>query len=204
MNRLNIMNIMNIKKSTQLLIVFLLALVLSLSYCNDSLKNSPKDPIKEKSSYKDMKFYQSSPSKIYKGSIYYNQAACSNCHGVSFNGKGPQSSGLKIPSFTEKILPSKTPLDYFLAITTTNPKFPEHKYLNYTDRGRWAMTHFLYSLSKPLKTTSEKEERQKAIHKSENLAKKVYSQYRNWYNYTQGISDHPRKKQEKLPKGTQK
>ncbi len=98
--------------------------------------------------------YESNATVVYKGSIYYAEAGCAKCHGVGFDGAGPDASGvqsetgLSVPGFQSvEIAPEKTPLAYFKAITVGTEKLPTHSYQSYTDRGRWAMAHFLYSLT---------------------------------------------------------
>lgn len=98
--------------------------------------------------------YESNATVVYKGSVYFAEAGCAKCHGVGFDGNGPDASGvqsesgLAVPGFQGvTIEPEKTPLAYFKAVTVGTDKLPSHSYQSYTDRGRWAMAHFLYSLT---------------------------------------------------------
>ena len=152
--------------------------------------------IKKETPYQDKKFYETSMSKVYKGSVYYNQAGCANCHGISFDGKGTQAESLdvEIPSFIVRLDAKKVPLDYFLILTedSENNEFV-HTYRNYTDQGRWDMAHFLYSLALPLETRAEQNIRLNARNRADATSRYVYSNYRTWYNYLQKENKKPQK-----------
>ncbi len=124
--------------------------------------------------------YASSQQTIFEGSLYYNEAGCSNCHGTAFDGKGPEAAslkeerGLETPNLT-KIAAEKVALDYFKAITVGTKAMPDHTYRSYTDRGRWAMAHFLFSRA-PLPTKEEEiVQRKAALQKAEAETEAAYS-----------------------------
>ena len=101
--------------------------------------------------------YEASPRLLVFGSILYNEAGCASCHGIQFDGKGPeaeelnQQRGLVTPSFRKDLPPKATPYMYFQALSQGTPSMKEHRYQSYMDRGRWAMAYYLYSLSNPIR-----------------------------------------------------
>ncbi len=82
----------------------------------------------------------------------YSQENCKNCHGTGWDGKGPDAAASEtpVPNFLAAAGPEKTPVTYFKAITVGTDKVKNHSYQSLTDKGRWALAHFLYSLRKPL------------------------------------------------------
>lgn len=94
--------------------------------------------------------------ELHLGSLVYAQENCSNCHGIDWNGQGPEAAALKSrgtapTDFTAMDVPETTPVDYFKAITKGTDKLPGHSYQHVTDRGRWAAAHFLFSLAPKLR-----------------------------------------------------
>ena len=99
--------------------------------------------------------YEKNSNVLYQGSLLYVEAGCHGCHGVKWDGQSDEAKDIKNKNgitVTNFVTPAKkrTVVDYFKVITTgekslTNAKIP-HSYQNYTDAGRWAMAHFLYSL----------------------------------------------------------
>ncbi len=142
--------------------------------------------------------YESTADRNYLGSIYYSKLDCVDCHGAAYDGKGESAAdmegGLKPTDFKGKIASGKTPMDYFLAITDPEGYFaknaskdanaeavsdfaPGHKYLTYTDEGRWAMANFLYEMGqKP----DDMENRKKALAAMDKKLKEVYDGHRRW------------------------
>ena len=123
---------------------------------------------------------------LINGSLYYNEAGCARCHGTAFDGKGPEAQdlqkerGLSTPDLKIKIPAEKTPIDYFKSITQGTKDYPQHAYQSYTDRGRWAMAYYLYSLAKPLQDSKEKLKRRQALLAMQTKLKKVYAKKRRW------------------------
>lgn len=137
--------------------------------------------------------YEATPENLYKGSLYYAKSEnnCKNCHGTGWDGNGPEAKNLKadgieVPGFTGEIAASKTPADYFKAITTGTEKtksLPKgHAYQSHTDRARWAMANFLYSLAKPVPSNDPEAlaVRQEALKSSMAEVKEIYSKQRRW------------------------
>lgn len=133
--------------------------------------------------------YESTPEALHNGSLYYtvSQYNCVSCHGTDFKGTGPEAKdlndrGIKVPDFTAPLSPSKTALDYFKAVTvgTENTKsLPSaHAFQSHTDRARWAMANFLYSLGKPSSDEAKHKAAEAAALKE---VKAVYDVNRKWY-----------------------
>ena len=146
---------------------------------------------------------------LINGSIYYNEAGCAHCHGIAFDGQGPgakelkKERGLRVPDLRASIPIEKTPMDYFKSITMGTKNYKEeHSYQSYTDRGRWALSHYLYSLSKPLKKSAEKIKRRQALLIMEKELKKIYAKKRRWEMGYQALEERPQsfKLEELLPK----
>ena len=96
--------------------------------------------------------YQVADDTLYLGSLHYARSGCADCHGPQWDGAGPGASqmrkqGLKTPGFAAST--DRTAVDYFKSITMGTERMPAHTYQQFTDRARWAMAHFLFSLSKP-------------------------------------------------------
>ena len=134
--------------------------------------------------------YEATPDSLYNGSLYYasSEYNCKSCHGTQWDGNGPEAKnlekdGIKVPSFTDATPPEITPVDYFKAMTvgTANTKkLPSgHAFQSHTDRGRWAMANFLYSLA-PAVATKDQAKRQEAMTKAMEEAKQAYSESRRW------------------------
>ena len=123
--------------------------------------------------------YQENAEVIYQGSVYYNYEKCGQCHGINYDGQGPNAESIRndynivVPGFDGETK-SKTHLDFFKAITLGTESFPDHTYLNYTDQGRWAMAYFLYSLEKMPKKEDERRELQENIAQANREIKKLY------------------------------
>ncbi len=133
--------------------------------------------------------YEATAEALHQGSLYYSvsEANCKSCHGTDWNGNGPEAralkrQGLTVPDFTAPLSPDKTVLDYFKAITvgTENTKsLPSgHAYQSHTDRARWAMANFLYSLGKP---SSDEARRKKATEAAMKEIRAAYANNRRWY-----------------------
>ena len=111
----------------------------------------------KKSSVKKLPVYEASPRLLVFGSILYNEAGCASCHGIQFDGRGPeaeelnQQRGLVTPPFRRDLPPKAIPYKYFQAMSQGTPSMKEHRYQSYTDRGRWAIAYYLYSLSTPIR-----------------------------------------------------
>ena len=141
--------------------------------------------------------YTSIRDVIFQGSVYYAQAGCAKCHGVQFDGQGPDAtatkneSGLTVPAFQGVTIdPTKTPLAYFKTITMGTIKMPAHSNQGYTDRGRWAMAHFLYSLTtKPLGAGAHKHE--VALADADAEIRAAYASNRRWVMGYKKIEDRP-------------
>ncbi|MBW7857899.1 MAG: c-type cytochrome [Leptonema sp. (in: Bacteria)] len=122
----------------------------------------------------------------HNGSFYYatSEANCKNCHGTEWKGDGPDARNLnpKPTDFTVALDPNKTSLDYFKAITVGTDKTKSmpsaHAYQSLTDRSRWAMANFLYSLGKPSKNEAQ---RKKAIIAANKEMQSEYAKSRRWY-----------------------
>ena len=138
---------------------------------------------------------------LINGSLYYNEAGCAACHGVAFDGKGPEAEALqkerslvvpdlkaKIPAVKDSV---KTPMDYFKSITMGTKSYPEHAYQSYTDRGRWAMAYYLYSLAKPPHDSKEKLKQRRALLAMQEQLKKVYAKKRRWEMGYKPIEERP-------------
>ncbi|MEQ9366419.1 MAG: cytochrome c [Leptospirales bacterium] len=141
--------------------------------------------------------YESNREVIFQGSVYYAQASCAKCHGVAFDGQGPDATatknetGVAVPGFKGTTIgPEKTPLAYFKTITMGTEKLPTHSNQAYTDRGRWAMAHFLYSLTtKPAGGDALKHD--VALANAEAEIREAYSNNRRWVMGYKKIEDRP-------------
>lgn len=141
--------------------------------------------------------YDSNREVIFQGSVYYAQAGCAKCHGVAFDGMGPDATatknetGLTVSGFQGTTIdPAKTPLVYFKTITMGTEKLPTHSNQAYTDRGRWAMAHFLYSLTtKPSGSDAHKHESALASARTE--TREAYANNRRWVMGYKKIEDRP-------------
>jgi mono/diheme cytochrome c family protein len=141
--------------------------------------------------------YAVGPDTIYQGSIYYATGGCAGCHGVGFDGQGPDAreladKGVVTPGFKDVAIdPGKTPTAYFKAITVGSERVPGHNYQAYTDRGRWAMAHFLYSLTK--KPAGEAAQTHAlAVAAGEAEAADAYAKSRRWEMGYKPIGERPR------------
>ncbi|MCR9144948.1 MAG: hypothetical protein NXI24_22110 [bacterium] len=141
--------------------------------------------------------YEVNRDVIFQGSVYYAQAGCAKCHGVGFDGLGPDATatknetGLEMPGFADvAIAPEKTALTYFKTITMGTEQLPTHSNQSYTDRGRWAMAHFLYSLTtKP--TGPDGHEHQAALAQADAEIRAAYDGNRRWVMGYKKIEDRP-------------
>lgn len=140
--------------------------------------------------------YASSSEVIFNGSIYYSEAGCASCHGVGFDGNGPQARTLSTdrklttPGFTGEIDPTTTPLSYFKVITAGTEAMPDHAFQSYTDRGRWAMANFLFSLAAPLSGDAGRAQ-EKALSLARQEARAVYARQRRWHMGYKPIGERP-------------
>ena len=125
--------------------------------------------------------YEPTPGALYEGSLYYSAAGCQNCHGVRHDGKSDEVDYLKTKNltmidFSAMRNPKKVPLDYYKAITVSTEAMrkagEEHAFQGQTDRARWAMANFLYSLAPKL----ESEERQQALRRARIEVEEAYRQ----------------------------
>ena len=134
---------------------------------------------------------------LINGSLYYNEAGCARCHGIAFDGQGPMAADLKkerglvTPDLKVKLLALKTPMDYFKNITRGTKDYPEHAYQSYSDRGRWAMAYYLYSLSKPPQDSKEKAIRRQALPAMREKLKKIYAKSRRWEMGYKPLAERP-------------
>ena len=130
--------------------------------------------------------YVADRQALIDGSVFYNEAGCARCHGVAFDGKGPEASevtrklGFAPSNFKVKLDPKKTPLDYFRVVTMGTKRYQSHSYHNYTDRGRWSMAHYLYSLAKPLQKSQKKTQRRQVLMRMYKEVSEVYAKKRRW------------------------
>ena len=145
--------------------------------------------------------HEATPESLYKGSIYYasSEYNCKNCHGTAWDGNGPEAKslkeqGLEVPAFTDATAPEVTPVDYFKAMTVGTDKTKElpsgHAYQSHTDRARWAMAHYLYSLAPPV-AEKDAAKRKAAIHAAMEEVKKAYATSRRWNMGYTPISERP-------------
>ncbi len=167
--------------------LFLVVLVAVVGGCKPSLGN--KRPV-----------YIADRQALIDGSVFYNDAGCASCHGVQFDGKGPEArevnkqSGITPTNFKAKLIAKRTPIDYFRAITIGTKSYKQHSYQNYTDRGRWSMAHYLYSLAQPLTKAKELSERRQALTRMQEKLSEIYANKRRWdIGYT------PREKRSSSP-----
>lgn len=138
---------------------------------------------------KESKIYESTPEALNYGSIIYasSEANCKNCHGIDYKGNGPEAKdlGIPVPDFTGKIPPEKTPINYFKAISVGTDKTIKngvnyHAFYSLTDKAKWALSNYLYSLQKPL-TGKDKEKRAEELNKAYKEIENIYSKNRKWY-----------------------
>ena len=138
----------------------------------------------------DQKIYEPTIESINYGSIVYasSEVNCKNCHGVDYKGKGPDAKDLDVPvpDLTGVIAPEKTPLDYFKAISVGTEKTKKnglqyHAYYSLTDKAKWALANYLYSLAQEPKTNEEKKVRQESLAKAMKEVREIYSKNRKWY-----------------------
>lgn len=138
---------------------------------------------------KETPIYEATAEALHNGSLYYavSEANCKSCHGTDWNGNGPEArslkeQGLAVPDFTAALSPDKTVLDYFKAITIGTERTKSlpsaHAYQSHTDRARWAMANFLYSLGKP---SSDEARRKKANEAAMKEIRAAYANNRRWY-----------------------
>ncbi len=147
----------------------------------------------------ELPVYETSQEREYLGSVYYAKSDCAGCHGAEWNGEGPDAKrmkavGMNPTNFTVAAPASKTPKDYFLAVTDPVGYFkankPEgasekavmamasgHKYLTYTDKARWNMANFLYNLAPAPEDTAA---RKQALSEMEAEVAEVYDGNRRW------------------------
>lgn len=139
---------------------------------------------------KEENFYTPSPELINYGSLIYasSEVNCKNCHGIDFKGNGPEAKDLEIPvpDLTGSIAPEKTYLDYFKVISVGSPKTIKnginyHAYYTLTDKSKWGLAHYLYSLGKEPNTSEAKKIRREALKKANEEIIQVYSKNRKWY-----------------------
>ena len=132
----------------------------------------------------DLPVHEPSAQRLYEGSLYYAKAGCHSCHGVAWDGKGSEAStvqkekGLSPTDFKNMKDPAKTPASYFKAITmgnaALNKKDVNHRLQHYTDRGRWAMANFLFSLA-PRLSGAALDKRKAALARSQNEVRQAYA-----------------------------
>ncbi|GIX41837.1 MAG: hypothetical protein KatS3mg129_1570 [Leptospiraceae bacterium] len=139
---------------------------------------------------KKVKIYEPTPEALSYGSLIYasSEVNCKNCHGIDYKGNGPDAKDLDIsvPDFTSKIPAEKTPLDYFKAISVGTEKTIKngmnyHAFYHLTDKAKWALANYLYSLSKGPETAKEKEIRNQALITSWKEVEEIYKKNRKWY-----------------------
>lgn len=125
--------------------------------------------------------YEVSDERIFLGSALYDKENCKSCHGIAWDGKGPDaaSSAVPVPGFTGEVAADKTPVTYFKAITEGTQKLKTHSYVSLTDKGRWALANFLYSLRKPL-PAEKAAEQQKNIAAAMADVRAIYAKQRRW------------------------
>lgn len=125
--------------------------------------------------------YEATDERIFLGSAVYDKENCKSCHGIAWDGRGPNaaSSPVPVPGFTGEVGVEKTPVSYFRAITEGTPKAKTHSYVSLTDRGRWALANFLYSLRKPL-PAEKAVEQNKNIETAMQEVRAVYAKQRRW------------------------
>ena len=135
----------------------------------------------------DIPVYEATPERIYDGSLYYASAGCIRCHGTNWK-KGAKD-------FSQKLSPKKTPVDYFETITRGNEKTRKnnvaHDFQSYTDRARWAMANFLFSLAPRQKKSKNIAIHQAALEKRIAEVQAAYKaanakNHRRWELYEKG------------------
>ncbi len=124
--------------------------------------------------------YEVSSGTLQMGSLYYAQAGCARCHGEKWDGKSSEAvqlekQGTPVKDFRQMRDPETTPVDYFRVITGGTPKFKNHTFHQYTDAGRWAMAHFLYSLA-PRVIGSKQPQREEALVREMAEAARAYAE----------------------------
>lgn len=129
--------------------------------------------------------YRDTPQRLYEGSVYYIEAGCLECHGVNWDGNCPEGmfllkeKGISVSNFRIERPAEKTPLSYFKIITVGSDRMRklgiQHDYQSYTDRARWAMANFLFSLA----PESEGAAREKAVGFLSAARREVEAAYRN-------------------------
>ncbi len=136
--------------------------------------------------------YKETGDSRFMGSMFYANSGCISCHGAKWDGKGADAglyAGLQATDFTTVNKSDKTPEDYFLAVTDPKGYFASrkgkvedsvlesfsasHKILTVTDKARWQMAHFLYSLAQGSPDASK-------IAASEKKLAEVYASARRW------------------------
>ena len=152
--------------------------------------------------------YEATTDRLHQGSLYYSQSDCVNCHGPAWDGKGPDAARLGklgiVPTDFTKVDPSKSPADYFKAITGPSLAFVSlagkvqseegkkeverlktaHAYLTYTDAGRWAIANFLFSLN-PEALDKDEAKREESLERGAKETSEAYASSRNWaYGYS--------------------
>ncbi|MCS7206026.1 MAG: cytochrome c [Leptospiraceae bacterium] len=155
------------------LYIFLLSIITLMLYCK-----------------KEPEVYEATPDSINYGSIVYasTEMNCKNCHGVDYKGNGPEARDLdvKVPDFTAELTPEKTPLSYFKAISvgtnnTIKDGYNYHAYYYLTDKAKWGLANFLYSLGKEPKDLEIKKQWQEAVARDMKQVKEIYKENRKWY-----------------------
>lgn len=141
----------------------------------------------------DLPAYETNADREYMGSVYYAKSDCVSCHGAEWNGKGADAArvngqGFKVTDFTAVDKASKTPADYFMAVTDPKGYFKgkkgvgdwdleifvsNHQYLTYTDKARWMIANFLYGLGTGNPDSSKMAEMKKNV-------SEIYGSNRRW------------------------
>ncbi|MCB1320513.1 MAG: c-type cytochrome [Leptospiraceae bacterium] len=127
--------------------------------------------------------YEQTGDTIFLGSVYYDEAGCVSCHATDFKGGGPDASALSVavPDLTGELAVDTTPVDYFKVITRGTDALPSHSYQSYTDRGRWAMAYFLYSMGQKPTDEADMQKRREALARDFAEAEEGYKQNpRRW------------------------
>ncbi len=163
---------------------------------------------------KEPPVYTVTAERMYEGSLYYASSDCAKCHGVKWDGDGPDATRLKkiglTPTNFTRANPDRSPADYFQAITGPAVFFQSHPaakseeggkelsrmavshaYLAYTDRARWAVANYLFSLNGPV-AEKDQEKHDTSLERGARDTERAYASGRNWeVGYTRDTTASP-------------
>jgi mono/diheme cytochrome c family protein len=139
--------------------VFLLTSAIILSACSFSLAADITPPPGSElpavqqatQSIKSSPVYPIVPPDLANGSKIYNQE-CSQCHGTKGLGDGPQAAQLSVPAATlglSDFARLYSPAEWYTIVTQGNMEKFMPAFANLTDRQRWDVVAYAFSLSAP-------------------------------------------------------